>query len=117
MNVFISYTIRDTEISIDNLQKVKCKLHKFDSVYIDLIDIYRSQDKVESELKNSNLVILIETENVYNSKWVLKEIDIASRCSIPILKIKMSDLLSMPEKYLFKILVNRIAHRTTASTL
>jgi len=117
MKVFISYTIRDTEISIDNLQKVKCKLHKIACVYIDLIDIYRSQDKVESELINSNLVILIETENVYKSKWVLKEIGIASKCRIPILKMKLSDLLNMPENYLSKILVNRITHRTTASTL
>lgn len=88
--VFICYTMRDAIISEEYLIKLNNILKKYCKPYIDFLhnDSINKQGKVERELINSNFLILLETENFLNSKWVIHEIRMAKTYKIPILKIR-----------------------------
>lgn len=72
MKYFVSYTIRDKEITVDFLRKFSLYLQKKGEVYIDLIDndSFNKQERVLTELEDSDVLILIETKSIYESKWV-----------------------------------------------
>ena len=77
MNIFVSYTTKDSEVTLHRLNEISIKLRQIGYVYIDIIH-NNSQDKqkrVFEELDNSDVIILIISNNVYNSKWVIKEIE------------------------------------------
>ena len=87
MNIFISYTIKDKEISFDSLSSISRKLKHIGNVYIDIInnDSINKQERVFYELDNSDIVMLLITPNVYKSKWVIIELERAKERSIPII--------------------------------
>lgn len=73
MNIFVSYTTKDSEVTLHRLNEISIKLRQIGYVYIDIIH-NNSQDKqkrVFEELDNSDVIILIISNNVYNSKWVM----------------------------------------------
>ena len=86
MNIFVSYTTKDSEVTLHRLNEISIKLRQIGYVYIDIIH-NNSQDKqkrVFEELDNSDVIILIISNNVYNSKWVIKEIERAYKQFTPI---------------------------------
>lgn len=94
MKYFVSYTTRDTEITRDLLELFSLKLKNVGKVFIDLID-NNSKDKqsrVIRELDSSDFVILVESQNIYKSDWVLVEIERAISKNIPIRTIKVKDI-------------------------
>lgn len=94
MNIFISYTIKDKEISIYKLKNISKKLKQIGYVYVDLInnDSVNKQARVFQELDNSNVVILIISPNIYQSQWVLKELERAKEKSIPIIPLTIKEI-------------------------
>lgn len=85
MNIFVSYTTKDSEVTLHRLNEISIKLRQIGYVYIDIIH-NNSQDKqkrVFEELDNSDVIILIISNNVYNSKWVIKEIERAYKQFTP----------------------------------
>ena len=94
MKYFVSYTTRDKEITTDLLRQFSKKLEKQGEVFIDLLhnDSIDKQSRVLQELDSSDVMILIETETVYQSEWVVFEIEQANSIPIPIQRIKVNQL-------------------------
>jgi hypothetical protein len=98
MKHFVCYTTRDKEVNSTFLQSFSNVLKKEGEVFIDLID-NDSEDKqcrVLSELDNSDILVLIETSNIYKSEWVSIELERAKAKGIPIRIVKLYEI----QKYL-----------------
>lgn len=98
MKYFVCYTTRDKEVNSELLQSFSNELKKKGDVFIDMIDndSEDKQSRVLSELDSSDVLILIETLNIYKSEWVAIELERAKTRGIPIKKIKSYEI----EKYL-----------------
>lgn len=94
--IFISYTTIDKEINIDLLLKVEKKLKKFGNIYIDLLhndNHIEPQKKVVDKLIESELLIVINSENISNSKWVNIELEIAKEKNIKTIYANIDDIM------------------------
>lgn len=94
--VFISYTLRDNEITVELLGNLKeaSKLRGIDT-FIDIIDNNNSaqhQDNIYRYIANADCLYLIETQRIYQSKWVIKELNFAKMLNIPIVKASLQDV-------------------------
>ncbi|MGF1878798.1 TIR domain-containing protein [Photobacterium frigidiphilum] len=91
MNVFVSYTTRDSHINSDSLSSIVEPISKLGRPFIDLLhnDSIDKQKRVEDELDNSNLFVLLESESIQSSKWVRWEVNKANSLGIPIKAIKI----------------------------
>lgn len=88
--------MRDKQISIEFLSRLKeiLRLQKIDT-FIDIIDNIRGTDHqkiIYDWLISADCLYLIETKETYNSEWVRKELDFASKFNIPIVKGKIQDI-------------------------
>ena len=95
MKYFVCYTARDKEITTELLQSFYDELKKNGKVFIDMIN-NDSEDKhkrIISELDNSDILILIET-NVYKSDWVVIELERAKANKIPIMIVVVKKLFN-----------------------
>jgi hypothetical protein len=94
MKYFVCYTTQDKEVTSELLLLYSIELNKNGEAFIDLLhnDSIDKQGRVLSELDSSDILILIETDNVYNSKWVSVELNRAEANNIPIRKIKVKEL-------------------------
>ncbi len=94
MKYFVSYTTRDKEITPDLLKQFSKELEKKGEVFIDLLhnDSIDKQSRVLKELDSSDVMILIETNSVYQSEWVVLEIEQANAMPIPIQKMNLDQL-------------------------
>ena len=63
-------------------------------MFIDLLlnDSIDKQSRVLKELDSSDVMILIETNSVYQSEWVVLEIEQANAMPIPIQKMNLDQL-------------------------
>mgnify|MGYP006145167349 CR=1 FL=1 len=98
MKYFVCYTTRDKEVNLDLLQSFSNELKKIGDVFIDMIDndSVDKQSRVLSELDSSDVLVLIETSNIYKSEWVTIELNRAKEKGIPIRTVKPFEI----EKYL-----------------
>lgn len=69
------------------------------SPFVDLIhnDSADKQARVEIELLNADLLLLLETESINLSPWVKWEVNSAIEMGIPIVPVKIND--APPKKY------------------
>lgn len=97
MNIFISYTTINNEVTFDSLIKLSNKLKIFGRIFIDMIhnDSIDKQARVVEELEVSNLLILIKTESSLDSEWVKFELDSAKKKKIPIIEFSCSEISNM----------------------
>lgn len=95
MKHFICYTTRDKEVTSRLLQSFSNELKKTGEVFIDMIDndSEDKQSRVLSELDSSDILILIETKNIYKSDWVAIELERAKANKIPIRKVKVEEII------------------------
>ena len=97
--VFISYTLRGNEISRELLSNLKLKLKDFAiDTYIDLLDndkIEGHQAYVFAKLAESDMLLLIQSAQVYHSVWVREELKYASKLGKPILPVSLCDIRKM----------------------
>jgi len=98
MKYFVSYTTRDKEVTVDLLKSLSRLLERDGDVFIDIInnDSLDKQKRVITELDDCDILVLLETENVYSSTWVSYELERAFKNNIPIKKIRISDILVNP---------------------
>lgn len=104
MKYFISYTIRDKEITKEFLDILSQKLFFLGSLFIDLIDnnSQNKQERVITELDYCDVLILVESRNVYKSKWVSFELERAKSRQIPIKIISPKDIIELSELEIIK---------------
>lgn len=94
--IFISYTLRDNEISTELLFNLKerSKICGVDT-YIDIIDNKNGGDyqkNIFKWLRKADYLYLIETKGSYHSPWVEKELNFANRFNIPIITIPLQKI-------------------------
>lgn len=94
MKHFVCYTTRDKEVNFELLQSFSNELKKMGEVFIDMIDndSEDKQSRVLSELDSSDVLVLIETSNIFKSAWVTIELNRAKEKGIPIRTIKPSEI-------------------------
>lgn len=79
MKIFVSYTTRDNFVTKDFLINLESKISDLGDIYIDLIHNHseNKQARVESELQQADIFLLINTDSIKNSPWVRWEIETA----------------------------------------
>lgn len=79
MKIFISYTTRDNIVTRDFLIYLESKIADLGDIYIDLIhnNSNNKQARVECELQQADIFLLLCTESIKNSPWVRWEIETA----------------------------------------
>lgn len=93
-NVFISYTMRDGEISHQTLQHYVDILSPQCDVYVDcLYDHHRRHPQLTiiRRIVGAHLVLVLVSRSVYKSPWVLFEIAVAKLLFKPIARIKVAN--------------------------
>lgn len=93
MKIFVSYTQKYNDITKEQLINIYSFLsqQKINS-YIDCLVEETTQEKVENELKTSSLLLLVKTQNVYDSKWVNRELSLAKEYNIPIIEKQYDEI-------------------------
>jgi len=91
MNVFVSYTLRDSIVTEEYLRTVSDTVAEFAKPFVDIIhnEADDKQGYVMEQLDRSNLVLLITTSSITTSKWVMAEVNRAKSKSIPIIRIPL----------------------------
>lgn len=89
MNIFVSYTTRDAMIDRQLLEDASEVLCTYGNFYIDLLhnDSKDKQAYVVHMLSQSNVLVLIESFSVKESRWVQWELREADRLKIPVLYV------------------------------
>ncbi|MFA1562978.1 TIR domain-containing protein [Aliivibrio fischeri] len=95
MKIFVSYTTRDSIINHESLATLVEPISIFGKPFIDLIhnDSEDKQARVESELKESNILLLLRTNSIQYSKWVKWEVTTALNLGIPIKMINVENMM------------------------
>ena len=94
MSIFVSYTTRDHYVDRNTLEMISSVLSSYGSYYIDLLhnDAPEKQRHVELMLSRAQLLILINSKSISQSKWVQWELGEAKRNGIPIITIQASPI-------------------------
>lgn len=104
MNIFVSYTTRNNEVTIHSLINFSNKISPFGKIFIDLIDNDSNdkQGRIIEELKNCTLMFLIRSESILESYWVKFELHAASKLKIPIIEFDIAELEVITEEEIQK---------------
>ena len=92
MKLFVSYTMRDGHITPSVLKVVeKILKNEGHSVFIDYLnnDSERKQERIISELRSSDQLLLLLSPKVRQSQWVKKELVCAQLNNIEIVLCKV----------------------------
>jgi hypothetical protein len=100
--------MKDPEITIDLLKAIKEKYHCYADIFIDRLCDANSQDTVLNELSMSNILILLRTKNIMDSKWVKIELDLARSLNIPIIEYNPNKMINQKPDKLFKEVYNLV---------
>lgn len=94
MKIFVSYTLKDGYLDTSILLQVKELYRNRDSCYIDILDndSVDKQGRVEQELQSADVLLLIETPMVMESKWVRHELNVAKNRNILIIKSDINNI-------------------------
>ena len=97
MNIFVSYTTRNNEVTVDSLISFSNKLNSFGRIFIDIInnDSIDKQGRIIEELEKANLLIFIKSESALDSEWVKFELNIAKKMKIPVIEFHIGDIDSL----------------------
>ncbi|EMH2329681.1 TIR domain-containing protein [Citrobacter freundii] len=90
MNIFVSYTTRDYYINKILLVNALEIIENYGNCYIDLLH-NKSKDKqkhVELMLSQADLLLLISSDSISESKWVQWELNEAKKRGTPILVVE-----------------------------
>jgi len=100
MNIFVSYTTRNNEVTIDALINFSNKINSFGKIFIDLIDndSIDKQGRIITELGSTDLLILIKSESILNSEWVKFELETAIKLKIPVIEFNIIEIESLTKK-------------------
>ncbi len=92
--VFVSYSMRSGEISIEMLRAFQYQLPLNCDAYIDILDndSINKQERVNYELENCDSVIHLYSAHSSNSPWVSYELDMAKRLGKRIIEINVNTI-------------------------
>lgn len=81
MKYFVSYTTRDKEITLNLLNEYSDFLKTQGKVFVDLLhnDSISKQERIFKEIEKCDVLIVLVTDNVFKSEWVLLEIEYAKK--------------------------------------
>lgn len=84
--VFISYTFRDSEVSLEKLQSLKRQMPLSSDSFVDAIDndSEEKQARVDLELQECDSLLQVKSTNVLDSPWAFYEISKAWSRKIPV---------------------------------
>lgn len=84
--VFISYTFRDQEVSLEKLQSLKRQMPLSSDSFVDAIDndSEEKQARVDLELQECDSLLQVKSANVLDSPWAFYEISKAWSRKIPV---------------------------------
>ena len=118
MNIFVSYTTRNNEVTIHSLFNLSNKINSLGSIFIDIIDNNSDdkQSRVLEELKKAELLILIKSKSILNSEWVRFEIESANEKNIPIVEFNINDVDSLTEQEIEKRIMIGIESKKCRTT-
>lgn len=108
--IFVSYTTRDKYITNNLLFAIETLLRPMAKCYIDILhnDSSNKQERVEEELRTSNLVLLVKSESTHNSTWVARELFLAKHYNIRVVDVQISSTDS--EHSIITAVLNKISH-------
>jgi len=118
MNIFVSYTTRDKYIDDNLLTAASEVIADYGSPYIDLLhnDSEDKQSHVELKLSQSDLLLLLSSDSIKNSKWVQWELKEAKKKGIPVIDVQTSsdfvETLTILKHRLFSEL-NKLTRRSS----
>lgn len=84
--VFISYTFRDSEVSLEKLQSLKRQMPLSSDSFVDAIDndSEEKQARVDQELQECDSLLQVKSPSVLDSPWAFYEISKAWSRKIPV---------------------------------
>lgn len=84
--VFISYTFRDSEVSLEKLQSLKRQMPLSSDSFVDAIDndSEEKQARVDQELQECDSLLQVKSPSVLDSPWAFYEISKAWSRNIPV---------------------------------
>ncbi|MEB3149757.1 MAG: TIR domain-containing protein [Sphaerospermopsis sp.] len=91
MNIFVSYTLKDSFLNIEMLRHIEDILSNFGVPYIDILHnkSLNPQQHVIKMLQKSSVFCALITPQYFESRWVQIEIGVANYKSIPVIAIDM----------------------------
>lgn len=95
--IFISYTTRNNDVDKSLLMSIESELKIYGDVYIDLLhndNIIDPQSTVMEMLIKSDILIVLDTYRIHESRWVAYELEKANENNIPILFLSPYDILN-----------------------
>lgn len=96
MKIFISYTMKGGEINESYLKRINQRgATRGTKIFIDKLhnNDLNPQQRIEKEVKSSDVLILIQSNFVFKSDWVKKEIQIAREEGVPICFVKQKEVV------------------------
>lgn len=119
MNIFVSYTTRNNEVTINLLIELSNKINSFGKIFIDLLDnnSIDKQRRIITELERSDVLILIKSPSTLHSEWVKFELETSEKLKIPIIEFSINDIDSFSKNEICKRIKREIkAQSPTANT-
>ncbi|PKB15231.1 TIR domain-containing protein [Flavobacterium sp. 5] len=100
MNIFVSYTTRNNEVTKNSLINFSNKINSFGKIFVDLIDnnSVDKQARIINELETTHLLILIKSQSTLNSDWVKFELDCAEKLNIPVIEFDITEIDALSQK-------------------
>ena len=92
VKIFVSYTTKDDQIDEGYLSEKELIIAKYGHVYIDILhnDSADKQNRVIRELISSDVLLLVKTESIFKSQWVIWELEMAYKKEIPVLTVEFN---------------------------
>ncbi|HCE3069029.1 TPA: TIR domain-containing protein [Vibrio parahaemolyticus] len=93
-------------MTVDHLRSISEVVSEYGKPFVDIID-NDAKDKqkfVMDQLDNSDLVVLLNTDSVSQSKWVKLEIERANKNNTPVISIPLNGNQSISLNYINKYL-------------
>ena len=96
MRIFVSYTTKDAVIDENLLNWISNLLTSCGRPFVDLLhnDSPDRQFRVERELYSADILLLLESSSVKDSRWVLWELQQAQNLDIPIIRIRVDNYIN-----------------------
>lgn len=94
MRLFVSYTLRDGELTPMQLRRLSKILRaEGHTVFIDYLDndSIEKQARVLGELLNCDKIMLLKTRKIHDSEWVALEMAFAQRYHKEVINCRFSD--------------------------
>ena len=94
MRIFVSYTLRDSIVTIESLRRIAHSLSSYGLPFVDVIhnSSRHSQGYLEDMLARSDIMLACVSPRYHQSEWVQRELAIAQERAIPVRELFVSQL-------------------------